>query len=272
MVGKTGILYAINSEFKVARITWQTNIRAAMELRTAFLLQIFGMAVNDCSFLVIWLMFFNVVGSVNGWGGIDAMAMLGFGALSFGLAFGFAGGSLWIPDYVEKGTFDGFLLSPRNLYVRIITSRFDLPAIGDALLGAVLLTIYLVHLGTWLPALTMLLLLPPAMMVLIGVSMTCGVAAFFFPDSNNIVQSFFKMFLTPSLYPSTLFPSGARLVFTFVVPSLAVAGLPVEAIRGGDFRLVGVIWLIGLVWLLISILAFNGAVRRYESGNYIGLR
>lgn len=272
MAAKIGILHAISSELKVARITWLTNIRAAMELRTAFVLQIVGMAFNDIAFLIIWLMFFNAVGSVNGWGGIDAMAMLGFGVLAFGLAFGFAGGSLWIPDYVEQGTFDGFLLSPRNLYVRIITSRFDLPAIGDALLGVILLTIYLVHLGTWMPVLMMLLLLPPTIMVLIGISMTCGVAAFFFPDSNNIVQSFFKMFLTPSIYPSIIFPSGARLFFTFVIPSLAVAGLPIEAVRGGDFRLVGIIWVIGLAWLLISIFAFYGAARRYESGNYLGLR
>ncbi len=265
-------MHTVLAELAVTRFTWVTNLRAAMELRAAFALQVVGMALNDFAFVAVWLMFFDAVGTVNGWNGMDAIAMLGFGVLAFGLAFGFAGGSLWIPRFVEQGTLDSFILSPRNLYIRVAASRFDLPALGDGIFGLLLVGIYVVHLGSVLPLLWFATLLPPAVMILISVSMTCGLAAFYFPDANSIVQSFFKLFLTPSIYPSTLFPPWAKTVFTFVIPSLAVGGLPVEAVKGADFGIAAVVWGVGIAWLLISIVAFYAAVRRYESGNALGMR
>lgn len=267
-----GIFSGIFSELAVARITWLTNLRAAMELRAAFVLQIFGMMLNNMSFIILWLLFFHAVGSVNGWDGYDAVAMIGFGMLSFGCTFGFAAGSGWLPRYVEQGTFDEFLLSPRNLYVRVATSRFDVFAIGDALLGTIIVLLYCAHEGSFALLPWLLVLLPPAMMVTLSMSMTAALAAFFFPDANAMSQSLVKMFLTPSIYPSVVFPSGAKFFFTFIIPSLVIGGLPIEAVKTLDWRTGITIWAVGIGWLLISVLAFYRAVRRYESGNYLGMR
>ncbi len=267
-----GIFRGIVAEFSVARLTWLTNLRSAMELRVAFFLQIIGMVLNDCSFVIVWLIFFNAVGTVNGWGAPETIALLGFNVLGFGLTFGFAGGSMWLPRYVEQGTFDSFLLSPRNLYVRTITSRFELPALGDALLGVILLVAYAVQTGSGMGLLWFLAMLPATVIIYVSVSMTCSTAAFYFPDADHIVLAMFKMFLTPGLYPSILFPKIARFIFIVIIPSLAIGGLPVEAVKNHSLSTVAIVWAVAGGWLLISIVAFYGSVRRYESGNYIGIR
>lgn len=269
---KQGVLAGIRAEFLVARLTWVTNFRSAMELRIAFALQIVGMVVNDVVFVLAWILFFEAVGTVNGWGAPETVALLGFNVLGFGLAFGFAGGGMWLPRYVEQGTFDGFLLSPRNLYIRTITSRFEMPALGDALLGIILLVVYAAQSGSWMTLLWFLAMLPATVMIYISVSMTCSAAAFYFPDADHIVMALFKMFLTPGVYPSVLFPAVARFVFIVIIPSLAIGGLPVEAVKNQSLATVGIVWAVALGWLLVSVAAFYGSVRRYESGNYIGLR
>lgn len=269
---KRNFFGGILAELSVARLTWLTNLRSAMELRAAFLLQVVGMAVNDCSFVIAWLIFFNAVGTVNGWGAQETIALLGFNVLGFGLTFGFAGGSMWLPRYVEQGTFDGFLLSPRNLYVRTVTSRFEMPALGDALLGIILLIVYAVQSGSLISLVWFLAMLPATVIIYMSVSMTCSTAAFYFPDADHIVLALFKMFLTPGLYPSALFPKIARFIFIVIIPSLAIGGLPVEAVKDHDFSPVGMVWAVEIGWLLISLAAFYGSVRRYESGNYIGMR
>lgn len=269
----SSIVSVIIAELRVARLTWLTNVRAAMSNRIAFSLQVGGMALNDCAFVAVWLLFFHVLGSVNGWGGIESIGLLGFATASFGLAFGFFGGSPYIHRYVEDGSMDGFLLSPRNIYWRLITSRCDIAALGDVVFGMIMLTVYLVlsH-GTWVQALLMIGMLIPAAMITSSFSMFSQMLAFYVMDSSNIAMSVFKSFLSPSLYPAGLFPSATKFVFTFVIPATVVGGLQIEMLQGGGWPVFVTIWAIALAWLILSVLVFRISVRRYESGNAIGLR
>lgn len=264
---------AFASEFRVARFVWLTNVRAAMENRVAFVMQIGGMMVNDISFVLVWTFFFQAVGVVNGWGTWESIGLLGFGTMSFGLAFGFGGGSTWLPRYVEDSSLDSFLLSPRNILWRLITNRFDLPAFGDVLFGAILLTIFAVKMQlSWIAILLMIGAIIPAAVVTLSMNLIAGCVAFYFQDAQGMSFSIFKTFLTPSLYPAGLFPGPAKLFFIFIVPSLVVGGLPVRVVEEGNVTLFLGIWMLAVLWLCISIAVFYGSLRRYESGNAIGLR
>ncbi|HCC83571.1 TPA: hypothetical protein DEP96_01860 [Candidatus Uhrbacteria bacterium] len=269
---KRSFVSGVIAELNVARIVWLTNFRAAMEFRTAFVLQIVGMMINDCAFLALWILFFQVMGNVNGWGSAQIFALLGMNLMCYGFAFGFAGGSLWMPRYVEQGTFDGFLLSPRNLYIRTVASRFDLAGLGDAVLGVILIIAYAVMTGSALSLVWFAAMLPATMILFLSVSVVCSTAAFYLPDSNHTIMAAFKVFMNPTMYPSALFPKVARFIFIVLIPSLTVGGLPVEAVMGHSLLTLGLVWLIAALWLLLSIAAFYGSVRRYESGNYIGIR
>lgn len=263
----------MTSELRVARLVWATNVRAAMENRVAFGMQIVGMMLNDLAFVAVWTLFFQAVGTVNGWGGWESLGLLGFGTASFGLAFGFGGGANWLPRYVEDATMDGFLLSPRNILWRVTTSKFDIPAFGDAVFGSILLIIFAVKMHLSLGAILLLVgCLIPSAFVTFSMSLIAGCLAFYLLDAKIMSNNIFKMFLTPSIYPSGLFPSGAKLFFIFIIPSLVVGGLPVEAVEQGSLPLFLLIWTLGIAWLLLSILLFSFSVKRYESGNAIGLR
>jgi ABC-2 type transport system permease protein len=155
----------------------------------------------------------------------------------------------------------------------VITNRFDLPAFGDVIFGVILLTIFAVKMQlSWFALGLLVGCILPAALITLAVNLCCGCIAFYLQDAQGIAFSVFKMFLTPSLYPGGLFPGASKFFFVFVVPSLVVGGLPVEAVEQQSLPLVLLIWALGLVWLFLGIFIFYASVRRYESGNAIGLR
>ena len=109
------------------------NLTAAMALRTAFVMQVVGMMVNNSFLLMVWVFFFQSFGRINGWSVTEYIGMLGINTAGFGIAMSVFYGSAMLPRLVDNGSFDSLLLSPRRLYFRILTSALNMSAVGDFL-------------------------------------------------------------------------------------------------------------------------------------------
>jgi ABC-2 type transport system permease protein len=131
-------------ELRFAFYAIKKNIQSSAELRTSFLMNVIGMAINNTSFVILWIFFVQSVGIIGGWTAADIIGLQGFAALAYGIVFSIAIGIRKLPDYVASGAFDRFMLSPKNLLVRVATSAFSAAAVGDIVFGVVCLTIYAV--------------------------------------------------------------------------------------------------------------------------------
>ncbi len=266
-------MYSIITEFRIACQIIKVNILAAFELRTSFVLQIVGMMINNIAFVLIWIFFFHAFGSINGWSTYEVIALQGVDAFVFGFAFTFMSGVLYLPDYVNNGSFDNILLSPRNLYVRILTNQIRVSAVGDMIFGVLLMGVYIIISNASLVQVLMLgTLLVPAVLVIVNVTLITSLSSFIFPDAAAFAKNLFEVFFSPSLYPSGLFQGAMRFIFTFLIPSLIIAGIPVEAVRDVSWKGYVLVWATGFVWTYIAIKLLSLAVRRYESGNLTGAR
>ena len=72
------------NDFRFALYSIKKNIQGSAELRSSFLLNVFGMALNDIAFIFLWTFFVHSVGTVGGWTSIDIVGLLGFSAFSYG--------------------------------------------------------------------------------------------------------------------------------------------------------------------------------------------
>lgn len=262
-----------SAELRALRVTFQKNLAGAMELRTGFILQIVGMMVNNIAFLAGWLFFFQLFGSINHWSGPETFGLQGLVALVYGLGFTFASGTVSLTDYVHQGVFDQFLLSPRNLYLRILSSKLRVSAIGDCLFGLVLIMIYIIQAKLGLGQILMLLLfLPPATLLFCNISLLTSLVAFMIPDSGVLSRNLFEAFFAPSMYPGALYQGWVRGVFLYLIPSLLIGSLPVEAVRDHRVTLLVLTWILSALWMLLTMLVLKNALRRYESGNLTGAR
>jgi ABC-2 type transport system permease protein len=267
----------IMNEFKAEIIAnWEIikkNFAAGMAMRAAFALQVLGMMINDTFFLVVWIFFFHIFGRVNGWSATEYLAMLGVNTAGFGIAMSLFYGSAMLPRMVDNGSFDSLLLSPRRLYFRVLTSALKMSAIGDFFFGLALVALYWYFSRASFGAIAELLsLIIPAAVIISNFSLFTSLIAFLLPDSFVISKSAFDVFLSPSLYPGGLFGGALRFIFIFIIPSLAIGGLPVESVMQADWKIYALVWILAIAWTIFTVWALSAAVKKYESGNLTGAR
>ena len=64
-------------ELKFLLAVWKANLQSVMEYRVAFLLQVFGMMVNNAIYFLIWVIYFERFKEVRGWGINDMFVTYG---------------------------------------------------------------------------------------------------------------------------------------------------------------------------------------------------
>ncbi|MFA6919006.1 MAG: ABC-2 family transporter protein [Patescibacteria group bacterium] len=246
------------------------NIQSSAELRTSFLMNIIGMTINNTAFILLWVFFVKSVGVIGGWTAIDIIGLQGYVALSFGIVFSMGAGLRKLPDYNASGAFDRFMLSPKNLLIRIATSSFAVSALGDMVFGITCLIIYafFIHANFYQIFLMPLLVIISAMVFLSAV-ITIYSTSFFFTDADSVTTGIFELFMTPSMFHGGAFQGAMRFIFTFLIPSLLIGTLPVEIIKHISLSKLLLIAVLALFWFMISIKIFNRAVKKYESSNFM---
>jgi ABC-type uncharacterized transport system permease subunit len=127
---------------KLALLNIKKNFQNAKELKSAFITSIVGMCINNIAFIVLWYYFGKMVGNINGWEPFDIFGLYGFSATSFGLVCSFFYGVYNIPTYISTGSFDKYLLTPKNTLLKVSTSAISTSAIGDLVFGIICFVIY----------------------------------------------------------------------------------------------------------------------------------
>lgn len=255
-------------ELHFALYAIKKNIQSSAELRTSFLMNIIGMTINNTAFILLWVFFVQSVGIIGGWTSADIVALQGFTAICFGIIFSFGGGLRKLPEYVTSGTFDRFMLSPKNILTRVITSSFGVSGVGDIVFGIVCLAIYgvLIH-ASVVQILLIIVLVVLSTILFFAVTVVCYSASFYFTDAAFVVSGLFDLFFTPSLFHGGAFQGAMRAFFMFVIPALLVGTIPVEIVKDISMGKLAIVTIFTVLWLILSIKIFNRAIRHYESSN-----
>lgn len=257
-------------EIKFALYAIKKNIQNSAELKTSFLMNIFGMAINDIAFIIIWVFFVKTVGVINGWTALEIIGLLGFSTICFGIVLSLGDGLTRLPTLVSTGSFDRFLLSPKNLLIRIGTSSFGSSAVGDMIFGIICLVFYgiLIH-ATFLQVLLIILLIFITTIIFLSLVIIIYSTSFLFMDSEQVTTGIFNFFLTPSLFNGGAFHGLIKIIFVFIIPSLLIGAIPVEIVRDVSILKLLLISVLSLFWFLLSLKIFSRCVRKYESSNFM---
>ena len=243
------------------------NVLSAMEYRTSFIMQVVGMMINNCAFIVLWYIYFNKFPNVNGWGFKETMLLFSVGTVNFGLALTFGGGALEIAKIITYGGLDHYLLLPKNLIYQLVLSKSRISAIGDAIFGYI---VYFVFCDVSLESFLVLNLVSViSALAFINFTVITQALVFFLPGFTEGANAFWEQLLTFSIYPSSTFHGALKVVMLTVVPGFFIYTLPVELVR--SFSLAGLLTLIAF-WMIsqiLVVLVFRVGLKRYESGSLI---
>jgi ABC-2 type transport system permease protein len=250
------------------------QFRAAASLRGAFVLQVFGMIINNLALLAAWIFLFVHFGSINGWTAPELVGLQGINMLIFGTIMVTSSGLMDLPRHIDQGSFDNFMTRPISVLAQISSSSIDVTTIGDLVLGLILTTWYIGHAHTPPATLTIFLL---ALIMGCLLFWSCGVLlpnimAFYMYDGERVSRYLGFVFLDGGLYPTGILTGPLRTILLTVFPSLFIGAVQLDILRGMHLWLVLLGVAVTAIWLRLSLWLFAHSIRRYESANLTGAR
>jgi ABC-2 type transport system permease protein len=258
----------LKSELKFIYRALGFNIANAAELRASFLMLAIGMMLTNTSFIIIWSLFANAVGELNGWTFTDVVLLQGVTSFCYGALFSACSGLRDLPKVLLSGSFDKFLVTPKSVLVRLMTSQFSPQAVGDIFFGIVCFVYYLVVVQASLATCVLLIYsVLIACVAMLGISTAIFSVALYVYDGQNATDSLFQLFFSPAIMHGGAFAGYTRAFFTFIVPSLVVGTIPTELVDSFTLYEFVLVTGLALAWLAIGVGVFYKGLRRYESGN-----
>jgi ABC-2 type transport system permease protein len=246
------------------------NLMSAMEYRAAFLLQAFGMALNNLIFLFFWWALFTRLPEIRGWTMAMVVTVFGLVAVAFGLANVVFGNCLRIASTVVTGDLDYYLALPADPLLHVLVARMQVSSWGDLLSGLALFCFLVPGSLRRLPLFLVYAVL--GMAIFVGFGVIVGSLAFYLTQSQDIVGSLYSALITFSLYPIDIFPRVVRLLLYTVVPAAMIGTLPAQLLfEFNVWRLVGMVAFAAGI-LFLARLTFTRGLARYESGSRITVR
>ena len=255
---------------------WAVNLASAMAYRTSFLLQASFMFLNDAFWLFIWWVLLNNFPNIAGWRMGEILLMYGLSAGGWGLMVIFAANATRLSQIIAEGQLDYYLALPKNVLVHTLISRTQFDAVGDLTFGIVALAIGCALTGSSLPLAIFFMF--TAALILAGFEVIVGSLAFFVGRSQEFSEQIGMSAVTFSMYPGGIFKGFAKFLVFFVIPAGFITYLPVETLRAvgtsntNGLRGALVVLAAAVVIWVIAVTVFYAGLRRYESGNQIGLR
>lgn len=246
------------------------NIKSTLEYRVNFILQFFGMMLNNAAFAAFWKVLLNRVGTVGGFGFSDVMLVWALVSSSFGLAHIVFGNVRQLGRIIMEGGLDVYLLQPKDVWLNVMSSRTIVSAWGDFAYGYIVLAMLT---GTELEQLVLFTaLIIPSALIFAATFAAADSLAFFIGNSSSVSSALTELMLSFSLYPEGVYGSGLRWMLYTVVPSGFVAFMPLRIFKALDWWLVPVLYLVAGIYVLLSYRLFNFGLKRYESGNRMDAR
>ncbi|MEM7262166.1 MAG: ABC-2 family transporter protein [Planctomycetota bacterium] len=246
------------------------NVKATLAHRGAFWLQATIMMVNNLIFCVTWFIFFAHFEEINGWRLGELLALYGVVALSFGCSVAFSGGTREIARMVVDGDLDTFLAQPKSVLTQAVCSRSFASGWGDIASGFILLGLsgYATLENTPLILLSTLC----GWAIIASTAVIAHSLAFWLGPIGDLARQFTHFLITFAVYPQNIYGGWVKVLLFTVVPAGFIGFLPVELL--GEFDAWQLAALVGgtLGYLGIAYAAFSLGLRRYESGNRIGVR
>jgi len=246
------------------------NLAAGMEYRASFITQVLGMVLNNASFIVFWLILFEQLGDIRGYGFREVMFLWALSATGYGLAGVFLGNAGGISRTIMLGELDVYLLQPKPVLPSLLASRMSVSAWGDILYGIVLYAVTQpIAAGQ---AALFLLFSVLFCLVLTAVRVLYHSLTFFLGNAEEFAGTASELVLSFALYPGSIFEGPSTLVLHSLVPAALVAWIPIGLFQSFSWSRLAA--LLGADALVVgaAVLLFRLGLRRYESGNRVGAR
>ena len=258
------MLMAVKNNIKVALLSVKYNLVKAMANKTAFIMNILFMMINNAFFIIQWLVIFSLKDNICGYGLKDILRLWAISASTFGFGMFFFNGAFDLNETITNGLLDTFLVQPKNVLLMVVTSKIKVSALGDMLYGFIIM----IAIGSSLKKIllfTILTILGGTVFASFGVIVNS--LAFVIPRSDGLSNALISIMVSVSTYPQEIFKKAVQFIICFIIPAGSSVYYPVKLLMNFDIKLLLVLFIATIIYVLLAFLAFNKGLKKYSSTN-----
>jgi ABC-type uncharacterized transport system permease subunit len=197
---------------------------------------------------------------------LNAMITVAWGSVCF-----FIGGVRWIGEYVEEGTLEPMLATPRDPLLLVAISQIITPALGDILQGLLGLAV-LAYLAPFAMFVRCVLFTVVSATAFLGLFILMGSIPFFVRRGNALSQLLLECNLSLSFYPTGQVFTDRGRILLLLTPAAVTGVLPMEAIDTGTASTMVTSIVGACVFLWLAVQVFRQGLQRYQSASYVTVR
>lgn len=256
--------------FKMHRIFITQHLKQLMEYKIDFLTGAVSFIIDQgAQILFLWIIF-SQIPDLAGWKFEEIVFIYGFSLIPKGIDHLFFD-NLWSVGYfiVQKGDFDKYLTRPIHPLFHVIVEKFQLDALGEIIVGVVLLASSITQVGISWNLLNILLFAGAiffATFIYTGIKTATSAVALWTKRSGNVIHMFY-MVNDFAKYPTNIYNDAIRNMITFIIPFAFTAFYPASYFLTGEnplFNIGGTI-IASVAVMAIGILLWNKGIDIYES-------
>ncbi len=256
---------------RLASHYFRFNLSSNMAYSTSFLIQVFGMALNNSAFVVFWFVLFDRIGGdIAGYAFSDVMLLWAIAASGIGLGVVLFGNAPFLSRIIYSGELDVFLLQPKPVLPNVVMSRMVVAGWGDFIYGVILFvsTQQVTVFGVLLFALFVLLMA----VVYTAIRVIYHCVSFYVGNAEGFASLAGELIITFSIYPGSVFKGASSWILHTLIPAAIVTYIPSRIFQ--EFDLLSLIIVLGADTVIVALafVLFRRGVKKYESGNLIGAR
>ncbi|MDQ2714803.1 MAG: ABC-2 family transporter protein [Chloroflexota bacterium] len=246
------------------------NTQAAMEYRVSFWVQIITMIASDSLWLFFWWTYFHQFPLVHGWQSTDIVVLWAVSACGFGISFVLFNNTTNLAALIMSGGLDAYLSMPRNVLLHASIGTSNPAEWGDILFG---LGVYLLVLRPDLPHFALFVLLAFQVSLIFSAFMVIlGSLAFFLGNVEGLAQQMLGALVSFSTYPMNIFHGFVKVLLFTVVPAGFISFVPLQLLHQVTLPLLAAMFGFTLLITSLAVAMFSLGLRRYESGNLMGMQ
>ena len=117
---------AVKNNLKLIFSYFKLNLKKEYKYKASFFMQMSMMILNDLFFIIQWLIVFDLIDNIGGYGFNETIMLFGVAAGAFGFSHTFFYGAWHIKDTVYDGKLDVFLTQPKNVLINTCCASTDI--------------------------------------------------------------------------------------------------------------------------------------------------
>jgi len=248
----------------------RVNWRSALEYRTNFVFEALLSVVEVAMYLFYWKIFFSISEGVPGASYAQLAALVAFNHIIYAGADTLMGNHVWdTGEMIVKGQLDIFLVQPKSAIYQIFFSGAQPVRAIQIVVGAILYFFFvpftLVNLALFLFGFVVGAVIFTAWVIMVH-SLT------FYLGNSVVIYKLLSVILHFAKKPANIFSFAVRFILYTVIPAAYVGTVQAEQAFNPDATMMLGLIALAVIFPLIAVVLFRRGMRRYESGNLIGVR